>query len=102
MNYYWDKLNFKGLNKTKDFDYDWLKNNVKITMRTFDKDGKGNDYYTLVKYKNKYYILYSWSRGYDAWGFEYEIDDVELIKQFIKNNDEGHPFIIALKNYFLF
>lgn len=100
-------LNFNKLKKLE-LDFNILKENsyfgtiIKISI--LDNDKQGSNFYTLFNGDNigmnssKYYIQHSWARGWDQWGYDYELAEEELI-DFIKENDNGHIFIEAIKQY---
>lgn len=103
------ELNFNKLNKGKSFDFEIEKNKhyeaTIVYNSILDDDREGSKYYTLYRaYELNgsvnigYYIKFNWSRGWDQWGYYYELNKDELI-EFVKDNDNGHIFIEGIKNY---
>jgi len=102
------ELNFEKLNKGKSFDFEIEKDKhyeaTIIYNSILDDDKEGNRYYTLYdayelnRSRGKYYIKFNWCRGWDQWGYYYELNEDELI-DFVKDNDNGHVFIEGIKAY---
>lgn len=102
------ELNFEKLNKGKSFDFKIEKDKhyeaTIVHNSILDDDKEGSKYYTLYNaYEfggsvGEYYIKFNWARGWDQYGYYYELNKDALIK-FVKDNDNGHIFIESIKNY---
>ena len=101
------ELDFSSLRKVNtDFkkikEFSYFNTIAKITRK--DDDKEGDKYYTLLSAKNilqcdDYIIMYSFSRGWDCYGYEYACSLKELREFLDDNKNNNNPFINAIKSY---
>lgn len=99
MEYSHKELDFKSL---KCMDVDTSKFHIITMISRMDDDKEGYKYYTLYgnSFGREYVIVYSWSRGWDQYGYKYVCDGKKELQQILKDNEgNNNPFINAIKSY---